>query len=140
MANDTAATATRRRVLALASVGVGASLAGCASGSDQSTPRPPEATVTVRLRNRDDQPREYEVVVTQGDSLTDSFSGVLPADQSQSVEMVATVRATDEQHEFSIATAGGQRGRTWDPTECDDFLVDAFVEGGEPGFEATCRE
>jgi len=130
---------TRRRVLALAGVGIGTALAGCASDSDQSTPRPPEATVTVRLRNRDDQPREFEVVVNQGESVTDSFSGVLPADQSEPVELVATFRATDEQHDFSIATAGGQRGGTWDPTECGDFLVEAFIEGGEPGFETACR-
>jgi hypothetical protein len=65
----------RRRVIALAGIGIGASLAGCGTRSDRSTPRPPEATVTVRLRNRDDQPREYEVVVNQGGSLTDSVSG-----------------------------------------------------------------
>lgn len=143
MAIDTTATAnsrttTRRQVLAAVGVGIGASLAGCISESDQSTPRPPEATVTVRLRNRDDQPREFEVIVTQSDSLSDSFSGVLPAG-SQAVEMIATVRATDEQHEFSITTAGGQRGGTWDPTECGDFIVDAYVEGGDPGFETACR-
>lgn len=99
----------------------------------------PDGTVTVRIRNRDDQEREYEVVVNQGDSLTDSFSGVLPPNQEQYLEMVATFRITDEQYDFSIDTAGGQRGQTWDPTECDDFLVDAFVEGGEPGFDAGCR-
>jgi len=144
MTNDATPTAepdppTRRRIVALAGTAVAAGVAGCASGSGTPTPRPPEATVTVRLRNRDDRPREYEVVVNQGDSLTDSFSGVLPADQSQSVEVVATFRATDEQHDFSIATTGGQRGRTWDPRECGDFVVDAFIEGGEPGFETSCR-
>lgn len=131
--------ATRRRILAALGVGSVTALAGCPSGSETPTPRPEEATVTVRLRNRDDQQREYEVVVNQGESVTDSFSGVLPADQEQYVEMVATFRATDEQHDFTISSEGGQRGRTWDPTECGDFLVDAYIENGEPGFEAECR-
>ncbi|WP_227134551.1 hypothetical protein [Halorubellus salinus] len=54
--------------------------------------------------------------MNQGESLTDSFSWGLPADESQPVEVVATVRATDEQHGFTIATATGQQGRTWEPT------------------------
>lgn len=134
------ARSTRRRFLAAAGAGLGAALAGCSSDDGAATTtRAPEATVTVRLRNRDDEPREYEVVVNQGESVTDSFSGVLPADPEQYVEMVATFRATDEQHDFTISTPGGQRGRTWDATECGDFLVDAYVEDGEPGFEAECR-
>ncbi|WP_380678806.1 hypothetical protein [Salinigranum sp. GCM10025319] len=83
--------------------------------------------------------REYEVIVNQGDSVTDSFSGVLPAGQEQSVEMTATVRATDEQHDVSISSAGGQVGRTWDPTECRAMVVDAVIENGEPAFTAECR-
>jgi len=131
---------TRRRFLAAAGVGVGTALAGCATTTEtETTTRAPEATVTVRLRNRDDEPREYEVVVNQGESVTDSFSGVLPADLEQYVEMVATFRATDEQHDFTISTPGGQRGRTWDATECGDFVVDAYIEDGEPGFETECR-
>jgi len=130
----------RRRFLAAAGIGLGSALAGCATTTEtETTTRAPEATVTVRLRNRDDEPREYEVVVNQGESVTDSFSGVLPADPEQHVEMVATFRATDEQHDFTISTPGGQRGRTWDATECGDFVVDAYVEDGEPGFEAECR-
>ncbi|SFH03194.1 hypothetical protein SAMN04488063_3635 [Halopelagius inordinatus] len=129
----------RRRLLAAVGVAVGTGLAGCSSDANTPTPRPEEAAVTVRLRNRDDERREYEVVVSQGESVRDSFSGVLPADSEQVVEMRATVRATDEQHEFTISTSGGQRGRTWDPTECGDFLVEAFVEDGEPGFDAECR-
>lgn len=91
------------------------------------------------MENRDDQPREFEVVVNQGESLTDSFSGVLPVNQDEGVEMVATFRATDEQHDFTIRTAGGQRGRTWEPTECGDFFVDGFVENGDPGFDTRCQ-
>lgn len=131
--------ASRRRVLATMGVGLGAGLAGCSSDANTPTPRPAEATVTIRLRNRDDEAREYEVVVSQGESVRDSFSGVLPADSEQVVEMTATVRATDERHEFTVSTAGGQRGRTWDPTECGDLLVEAFVEDGEPGFDVECR-
>lgn len=131
--------ASRRRFLATVGVGIGVGLAGCSSDAGTPTPRPEEATVTVRLRNRDDEKREYEVVVSQGESVRDSFSGVLPADGEQYVEMTATVRATEEQHQFTISTAGGQRGRTWDPTECGDLLVEAFVENGEPGFDAECR-
>lgn len=145
MANRDAASApsgvvSRRRVLSTVGVGVGTALAGCSSRTGTPTPQPAEATLTIRLRNRDDQPRDFEVRVTQGGSVTESFSGTLPADEVQSVEMVATFRATEEQHEFSINTAGGQRGRTWEPTDCGDFVVDAFVEGGEPGFETECRE
>ena len=128
---------TRRRMLALGATGTPVALAGCGSASETPTPRPAEATVTIRLGNRDDQPRAYEVVVNQGESLTDSFSGVVPPDQS--VEMVATFRASDEQHDFTISTTGGQRGRTWEPTECDEFFVDAFIEDGSPGFETECR-
>lgn len=126
-------------MLALGGLGAGLALAGCSGTSETPTPRPEEATVTVQMENRDDQPREFEVVVNQGESLTDSFSGVLPANQDEAIEMVATFRATDEQHDFTITTAGGQRGRTWDPTECGDFLVDGFVENGEPGFDTQCR-
>lgn len=130
---------TRRRVLALGATGAVVALSGCGSTSEPPTPLPPEATVTIQLRNRDDQPREYKIVVNQGESVTDSFSGVLPADQSEPVEMVATFRASNEQHDFSINTAGGQSGRTWDPTECDAFFIDAFIENGSPGFETQCR-
>jgi hypothetical protein len=91
------------------------------------------------LRNRDREDRAYEVVVNQGDSVTDSFSGVLPASQEQSVEMRATVRATDEQHDFSISSAGGQVGRTWDPRECDTLFVNGVIENGEPAFTTECR-
>jgi len=49
------------------------------------------------------------------------------------------LRATDEQHDLTISAAGGRRGRTRDPTECGDFVVDAYIEGGEPGFETECR-
>jgi hypothetical protein len=101
-----AATGSRRD-----GVGLGVALAGRSSDDGASTTRAPESTVTGRLRNRDDERREYEVVVNQGESVTDSFSGVLPADQEQYVEMVATFRATDEQHDLTISVAGGQRGR-----------------------------
>ena len=105
-------------------------LAGCSGETPPASPTPAEeGTVTVRILNRDDRDREFEVVVNQGESLTDSFSGVLPAGQTEPIEMVATFRITDEQHDFAISTPGGQRGRTWDPTECGDFLVEAFVEG-----------
>lgn len=116
-----------------------AALAGCNSSSETPTARPEEATVTIRIRNQDDQPRAYEVTVNQGESLTDSFSGVSPAGESQPVEMIATFRATDEQHDFAIATAAGQQGRTWEPTECGDCFVDAVVENQSPGFDAACR-
>ena len=130
----------RRRTLAALGTAVAAGLAGCSTDEPASpTTPPPEGTVTVRLGNRDDQDREYAVVVNQGDSLTDSFSGVLPANRQEAVEMVATFRITDEQYDFTISTPGGQRGRTWDPTECDDFLVEGFIEGGEPDFDAGCR-
>jgi hypothetical protein len=132
---------TRRRLLA--NVGVAAALGGCLTptGSETSTPTPaPEATVTVRIENRDDVERAYEVVVRQGSSVTNEFSGVLPADQSQAVEMVATFRATTEQHQVTVDTDAGQVGRTWDPTECTDFVVDAYVANGEPGFETRCRD
>lgn len=130
---------TRRQLITVGGGAVMAALAGCSSSSETPTPRPEEATVTVQIRNRDDQPRAFEVTVNQGESVTDSFSGVLPADESQPVEMVATFRATEKQHDFTIATERGQQGRTWDPTECGDFFVDAFVEDGSPGFETACR-
>ena len=132
-------TATRRAVVALAGVGIGTGLAGCSSGDGDSTPTANEATVTVRIRNRDGVQREYRVAVRQGGDVTNEFSGTLPADQEQFVEMVATFRPTDERHEVSVGTDGGQQGRTWDPTECRDFLVDAYVEDGTPGFDAECR-
>lgn len=119
--------------------GVMAVLAGCGSASDTPTPRPEEATVTVQLRNRDDEPREFEVIVNQGTSVTDTLSGALPAAPAQPVRLVATFRATDEQHEFRITTINGQSGQTWDPTECDAFFVDGFIENGSPGFETQCQ-
>jgi hypothetical protein len=130
---------SRRRYLSTAGVGTGVGLAGCTSNG------PPEAdaeegTVTVRLRNRDDRPRAYEVVVNQGESLRDSFEGVLPANQTEPIEMVATFRVTDEQYEFSIDADGGRRGRTWDPRECADFLVEASIADGTPEFDTACRE
>lgn len=123
-------------MLATAAGGL-AALAGCATGGGEPTSRPTEATVTVRIENRDAVAREYRVAVRQGGTTTNEFSGVLPADES--VEMVARLRPTAEQHEVIVETAGGGRGRTWDPEECPDLLVDAAVEGGEPRFEATCR-
>lgn len=128
---------TRRRFLALTGVGLATGLAGCSANDGGTTTTPEEVTVTIALHNRDEVEREFEVVVRQGTSVRDEFSGVLPADQR--VEMVATVRATDEQHEFTISSAGGQRGRTWDPTECSAFVVDAVIRDGEPEFEAACR-
>jgi hypothetical protein len=130
---------TRRRLLALGGLALGTGLAGC------STTRPPtdeptrEATLTVSLTNRDAVPREFEVVARQGTSVTDRFSGTLPADPDQPVVMVATFRVTDDQYQFSINTAGGQRGRTWDPADCDALRVDAAVEDGEPTFESSCQ-
>lgn len=128
---------TRRRFLALAGIGLGPAVAGCSSPGADRTTTPGEATATIRLRNRDEAARTYEVVVRQGESLRDEFSGVIPA--GQRIKMVATVRATEEQHDFSISSEGGQRGRTWDPTECADFVVDAAIRNGEPEFETTCR-
>ncbi|MBX0295934.1 hypothetical protein [Haloarcula nitratireducens] len=130
---------TRRRVLALAGTGIAASLAGCDGGSETATPTPTreEVSVTLTLENRDDVARSYEVVVNQGSSVTDSFSGTLPA--GESVKMVATLRRSDEQYDFSIDSDGGQRGRTWDPAECADFVVDATIENGEPAFDVRCR-
>lgn len=135
---STPAFISRRAVLSTVGTGVGVALAGCSSETDRQEP-PPEATITVQLRNRDDEPREFDVVVNQGESLTDSFSGTLPANLEEPIEMIATFRATDEQHDFTISTAGGQRGQTWDPRECGDFLVAAFIENEEPEFTAECR-
>jgi hypothetical protein len=95
--------------------------------------------VTVRLRNRDDAEREYEVAVRQVDDLTDSFSGVLPANRERWVEMVATFGPADGRHEVTMTVGGSQRGTTWDPTDCDDYLVEATVESGDPAFEAQRR-
>lgn len=147
------ASAGRRRFLSLTGVGLGAALAGCSSVTDggdgdgngdgeddtETTTATPEASVTVRLRNRDDADREYEVVVRQGEDVTNSFAGVLPANREQWVQMVATFRPTDERHELAINVGGSQRGTTWDPTDCDDYLVEATVEAGDPEFEAQCR-
>lgn len=80
------------------------------------------------------------MVVRGGDDVTAEFSGVLPADREQRVEMVATLRATGDQHEVVVATEGGRRGRTWDPTDCRELVVDAYVEGGEPGFTTACPD
>ncbi|NHN49533.1 hypothetical protein G9464_18340 [Halostella sp. JP-L12] len=142
----------RRRILSLSGAGLGAALAGCAefsTGDEESggetndstatTTAVPEATVTVRLRNRDDAEREYEVVVRQGDDATNSFFGVLPANRERWVEMVATFRPTDERHEVTIDVAGSQRGTTWNPNDCNDYLVEATVESGDPEFSAQCR-
>lgn len=141
----------RRRALSLAGAGLGALLAGCADFSpgggdsgetNDSTPTTtavPEATVTVRLRNRDDAEREYEVVVRQGGDATNRFSGVLPPNRERWVETVATFRPTDERHEVIIDVAGSQRGSTWDPSDCDDYLVEAMVESGDPEMRAQCR-
>jgi hypothetical protein len=60
--------------------GLRLAVAGCLSGDSDSTPTPPEVTVTVRLRNLDAAPREFSVVVRQGDAVSDEFSGILPAD------------------------------------------------------------
>lgn len=130
---------TRRAFLATASFGLGTALAGCSSDDAGSTPSTAEATATVRIRNRDAVARSYEVTARHGDGLTNEFSGVLPADQDGPVEMVATFRPTDGQHDVSISSDGGQTGRTWDPSDCPDFLVDAYVEDGDPGFDAECR-
>lgn len=129
---------TRRRFLALSGLAIGG-LSGCL-GRRPPTERPSrEATLTVRLTNRDDVARSFEVIARQGDSVTDSFSGTLPPSTDQPVVMVATFRITDDQYQFSIATDDGQRGRTWDPSECADFLVEAAIENTEPTFEAHCR-
>ncbi|WP_152041849.1 hypothetical protein [Salinigranum salinum] len=134
------ATWTRRRVLASASVGTATVLAGCSTIGESATPTPvAEATVTVRISNRDGVERPYEVVVRQGSSVTNEFSGVLPADPEQSVEMVATFRASAEQHQVTVSTDAGQVGRTWEPSECPDFVVDVSVENGRPAFETECR-
>lgn len=134
-----ASVGTRRAFVRYLGLCTAAMLSGCSSGGGRSTPVPAEATVTVRIRNRDAIRREYRVVVRQGDAVTNEFSGVLPADQ-QSVEMVATFRPTaGEGYEIAVETPAGRQGRTWDPTECPDFLVDAYVENGSPGFDATCR-
>lgn len=130
---------TRRRVLAGVCVGVSGVLSGCATRSDVSTPTPDEGSITVRLRNRDSVARPYEVVVRQGETLRNEFSGVLPGDRDQPIEMVATFRITDDQYDFRISTDAGQRGRTWEPAECGAFLVEAFVEAGDPGFETSCQ-
>lgn len=130
---------TRRRLLAVAgSTAAAAALAGCQSTSDSTTERAPEGTVTVTLANRDDTTRDFEVVVNQGTSLSDRLTGVLPG--GESVEMVATFRITDEQYDFTINTDGGQRGRTWDPSECGDLVVDATIRNGEPRFETRCPD
>lgn len=129
---------SRRRLLATACTGLGALFAGCSTETTTPTPQPEEATITIRLQNRDDQPREFDVVVNQGATLTDSFSGTLPANQDDPIRMVATVRVTTEQYDFTISAPNGQRGRTWDPTECGEFVVDASIENGEPGFETEC--
>lgn len=126
----------RQFVTALGATGL-TLLGGCAAPTDSET-LPPEATVTVRIRNRDDVPRQYAVVVRQGGQTRNEFSGELPADQEQFVEMVATFRPTAEQHEVTINTDAGQVGRTWDPTECSSLVVDAYVEDGRPGFDARC--
>lgn len=137
---DADGTVTRRRLLAVAGGTAAAStLAGCQSASTPTeTERPPEGTVTITLANRDDAERPYEVAVNQGEELTDSFSGVLPSEAS--VQMVATFRVTDAQYDFTINVDGAQRGRTWDPTECAEFVVDATVENAEPRFEARCAD
>lgn len=95
--------------------------------------------MTVELRNRDSVAREFEVMVSGGERTTDRFSGVLPADSEQPVRMVATLRVGPGQYDLSIQSAGGQVGRTWDPTECRDLLVEASIEDGDPSFEAICQ-
>ncbi|SFR32418.1 hypothetical protein [Halogeometricum limi] len=138
LSTDAEHSTTRRRLLTVASAGVVAGLAGCSSGPGESTPIPSEeATVTITLENRDSVPRSYEIVVDQGSSVSDQFSGTVPA--GESVEMVASFKLTDEQYDFSINTDGGQRGQTWDPTECADLAVDAAIQDGNPQFETRCR-
>lgn len=129
---------SRRRFLATACAGLGTLLAGCSAETGTPTPQPEEATITIRLQNRDDQPREFDVVVNQGGTLTNSFSGTLSANGDDPIRMQATVRATTEQHDFTISAPNGQRGRTWDPTECAAFVVNASIENGEPAFETEC--
>ncbi|MFC6835424.1 hypothetical protein [Halomarina ordinaria] len=128
---------TRRRFVALVGVGLGAALAGCTGDGNSS---PEEATVTVRLRNRDDTERAYRVVVRRGESATNEFSGRLPARSNDDVEMVATFRPAGDRAEVSVETDAAQRGQTWDPTECRDYLVEAFVEDGEPELDGGCRD
>ncbi|MFC7135864.1 hypothetical protein ACFQRB_03275 [Halobaculum litoreum] len=128
---------TRRAALALGGSALAAGLAGCVT-TPPTAGSPPEAQVTVRLTNRDDAERAFEVVVRGSDTVTDRFSGTLPADASQRVELIATFRVGDGPAEFSVETAGGRTGRTWDPVECPAFRVDAAVDDGTPTFEATC--
>lgn len=132
-------TSTRRRVCTVVGSSVAALLGGCAAPVDSGTETPAaETTVTVRIRNRDDVPRQYVVVVRRGESVTNEFSGVLPPGREQAVEMVATFRTSADQHQVTVSTEAGQTGRTWDPTECPAFVVDAYVENGRPGFDASC--
>lgn len=125
-------------MIAVAGVGLASLSAGCAGDDGTTTPTFDEGTVTIRLTNRDTVERPYEVVVRQGDTLKDSFSGVLPADQAQPIKMIATFPISNAQHEFHISTEAGQRGRTWDPTECQHLVVDAYVQNGEPNFNTRC--
>lgn len=130
---------TRRRVLAMTGVGLGTVLSGCSSDGPELTPTAEEGTVTVRLTNRDDLQREYQVEVRQGDGSRNEFSGVVPADHSRFVEMTATFPVGGDEYEFSIATDGAQRGGTWNPMECGDFLVSVVIRDGEPEVETDCR-
>ncbi len=132
-------TSTRRHACTVVGTAVATLFGGCTAPVDGGPETPAaEATVTVRIRNRDDVPRQYEVVVRQGESVTNEFSGVLSPDREQAVEMVATSRPTTDQHQIAVGTDAGQIGRTWDPTECSAFVVDAYVENGRPGFDASC--
>lgn len=128
----------RRHVLLGTTATAVSALAGCGSFSGPETETGQSARVRISLSNPTDAGTDYEVEVTWSEGNRSQFTGSLESGESDS-EMVATTATAPDSASFSIGGSGDGMSSTWNPTECQDYRVDAVVGDGMPSIETSCE-
>lgn len=128
----------RRQALAAAGSAALVLAAGCIGEADDPT-IDGEWILRARVRNGDDQPREWRVESrSQGRDSAAAAYGTLPAGESTEAELRGLVR--EETREVYVESDAGAVSEPWRPTVCRDVFADVGISDGMPRLQTECRE
>lgn len=130
----------RRQLIGAAGLCAGLSLAGCAMEEEEPDDEPEEVTVQITLENRDIVERSFAIEVSREDEVVSESEGVLQAGPDSETETSWTGELVAEEHRVTVSSEGGQRGYSWEPTECPELFVNAWIDSGDPRLDTQCQD